>query len=581
MMRRQLLFLLGLFCLVGYGQEQRELRGRVSDGAQPIADVSIRVAGSDTGTFTDENGAYSIAVQARDTVVFSSMGFKTYRFLVEDISRFHNPILLPEIVELDEVVVQNSRRKSQKEMLQEYPYNKNLLQTAFGLIDGETAAGQFRVIPGDQILPIGICILDYMRSRFPGIRVVGDCIRGGNIQIRGGASSITQTVSPIWDVDGMIFREAPIWLPLENIERMAIAYSLAFVAKYGQGSGVIIINTKSYTPKKTKDFDMARLRDNYQKEALPDTDALLSDAPNYYKYLRFSPDLTTARSRFDSLQTKYKGSPYFVLDAYTVFYEGFGDEAFADAIIESHKHLFEANPVHTKALAYLYESQGRLDKAEQAYEQVFWNRPRYAQSYFDMARIKREQKQPRRALALLKQYNHLLDEGKLLRDTTRIEPFLERELNNLLTQNKRDLVSAEAFSDLYVDPDDEARGMTRIVVEWNHADADFELQFVNPGDQYFTWKHSVFEDAEAIMNEKIHGFNSKEFILDKSLPGQWRINVKYLGNRALTPTYLKITTYEDYGTPRQSHEVRVFKLQLKNLNYELLTLNNPALVAAK
>ncbi|WP_088341274.1 carboxypeptidase-like regulatory domain-containing protein [Robiginitalea sediminis] len=578
-MQRWFVLLLLTLPFLALGQ-QRELSGTVTDGRAPIADVTIRVAGTDAGTFTDDQGKYRISVHVRDTVVFSAVGFKTYRYLVEDVSRFHNPVLVPEIIELDEVVVQKRVRKTQEDLRLEYPYNDNLFQTAFGFIDASTMASSVRVIPEEEILPIGICILDFLRNRLPGIRVFGDCYNGGNVTLRGGVSSLTQAVTPVWDVDGMIFRTAPVWIPLENIKRIAIVAGLGFTARYGQAGGVIVINTNTYSPKKTKEFDLARLRNNYLREPVPGSEDLQADLPAYLRKLQTAGSLEEARRRYDSLAPYSGSNPYFLLDAYQVFTTQYPDQKFADAIIEGNINLFNKNAVHLKALAFLYEAQGRLGKAEEAYESVFRLRPRYVQSYLDMARIKEMQGQPLRSLNLLKQYNQLVSDGRLPLDTALVAPFVEREFNNLLTRHKNDLVSAKAFSEVYIDPDEEVRGLTRIVVEWNHADADFELQFVNPADQYYTWKHSVFEDAEAIMQEKIVGFGSREFLLDKSLPGTWRVNAKYLGNRALTPTYLKITRYENYGTSAQEAFISVHKLQLKNLNYELLTLSNPAIFAS-
>ncbi|MDG1573065.1 carboxypeptidase-like regulatory domain-containing protein [Robiginitalea sp. M366] len=561
--------------------QQRELSGTVSDGRLPLADVSIRVAGTDTGTFTNGEGKYRIVVQTRDTLVFSAVGYKTYRYLVEDIARFHNPVLLPEIIELDEVVVQKRIRKTQEDLRLEYPYNNNLFQTAFGFIDASTMANSVRVISEEEILPVGVCILDFLRNRIPGIRVLGDCYGGGTVTLRGGVGSITQTLSPFWDVDGMIFREAPIWIPLDNIKRIAIVAGLGFTARYGQAGGVIVINTRSFSPKKTKEFDLARLRNNYLENPVPTRADLIKDLPGHLSLLQGSKNLQEARVRYDSLNERIKSSPYFVVDAYRVFSEQFEDFTVADALIEEHAQMLADHPVALKALAYYYESQGRLNKAEDAYEAIFRLRPKYLQSYLDMVRIKRMQGEPLRAHMLLQQYRNLVNQEKLPSDTLNASPFLEREINNLYNLHKRELLSAKSYNTVYIDPDDETRGTMRIVVEWNHSDADFELQFVNPSGQYYTWRHSVFEDAEAIMQEKIVGFSSKEFILDRSLPGRWRINVTYLGNKSLTPTYLKITRYEHYGTSRQHMEIEVHRLQVKNLNYELVTLNNPANFASK
>ena len=63
--------------------------------------------------------------------------------------------------------------------------------------------------------------------------------------------------------------------------------------------------------------------------------------------------------------------------------------------------------------------------------------------------------------------------------------------------------------------------------------------------------------------------NTKEYLVDNSLSGLWKVNAKYLGNKSLTPTYLKTTVYHNYGTPAQRKEVQLFKLGLKDVHQEL------------
>jgi hypothetical protein len=57
------------------------------------------------------------------------------------------------------------------------------------------------------------------------------------------------------------------------------------------------------------------------------------------------------------------------------------------------------------------------------------------------------------------------------------------------------------------------------------------------------------------------------------MPGMWQVNAKYLGNKRLTPSYLKGTVYNHYGTAAQRKETKVFKLGLKNVNQELFKVN--------
>jgi hypothetical protein len=53
-----------------------------------------------------------------------------------------------------------------------------------------------------------------------------------------------------------------------------------------------------------------------------------------------------------------------------------------------------------------------------------------------------------------------------------------------------------------------------------------------------------------------------------------RGNVNYLGNKSLTPTYLKVTIYHNFGLASEQKESQVFKLSAKNLNQELTKIKN-------
>jgi hypothetical protein len=84
----------------------------------------------------------------------------------------------------------------------------------------------------------------------------------------------------------------------------------------------------------------------------------------------------------------------------------------------------------------------------------------------------------------------------------------------------------------------------------------------------------MFANADRIKEEKTKGYSCEEYLLDGSLEGTWQVNLKYLGNKSLTPTYLKATLYYNYGTTSQRKETKVFKLQLKNVYQELFKVQN-------
>jgi tetratricopeptide (TPR) repeat protein len=602
-----------LFLLAGpllWGQQDtKTITGRVTDGREPLGDVAITVEGAGNSTFTDSDGAYAIEASTGDVLRFTYQGMKPLRIRVEDVTRVLSPSMVLDVEELDEVVVIGSNRKTQRELEAEYPVNTRLIRTAYGILNADTAPGNIRFMDETEITPVFVCILDLLRNRFAGVRVVGDCTGAGGPSAEGqltniqgvpqrdadsfrefddlgpqrvfirGVSSIFQQRAAIFDVDGQIFTEPPIWLDINQIKRLAILNNFATSTMYGNlgAGGVVVINTLAGSPRSGKLTDQARLRNNYETGKILSGAELEASEPTYFQELRKAPSREAAREVYQSFANRYGSSPFFHLDAYRHFYDQRNDPDFADGILAQKASLFDRNPVLLKALAYTYESQSRHGKAHEAYKTVMKLRPNYGQSYMDLANSYRSLGEYDKAAAQYKRYDYLVAEGMVPADSSAFVPILNREYNNLLFLHRAALVSAEKRPSLYVEEED-FQG-TRVVFEWNDGEAEFDLQFVNPDGQYHLWKHSLAHDAEAIMKEKEIGFNTQEFLVDDSLPGTWQVNVRYLGNKSLTPTYLKVTLYDNYGTTAQRREVRVFKLSLKDVNQRLFTLTKGATVA--
>lgn len=562
-----LLLLLGCLAING----QRIVKGKVSDGKDPIESVNVSIQDKNISTTTDANGAYEIRAETDDIVQFSYTGQKTIRIQIEDVTRILNPILVPDIQELEEVVVEASNRRSQKDLEEDYPYNDRIIRTAFQYLDADRTPGFIQFLNEDEINPVSLCILNVLRSRLAGIRVIGDCSSGGNVYLRS-TGSIANSKPAAFDVDGQIFTEAPIWLSVGNIKRIAILRNFGLTLLYGSAGagGVVVVNTVAGNPRLGGIIDYARLRNNFSDGSELTRDQLAANAPTYFKELKASNSFEQAQSIYESNASKYSGSPYFFLDAYNHFYERWNNTAYADAIIEENFGRFENNAVLLKALAYSYESQKRFEKAKNTFKEVFILRPNYSQSYFDMANAYRNTENITQAAAMYARYDYLLDEGFMQPDTVRFTPIINREFNNLLMLHKDKVVDGKQSKKLFVAEED-FKG-TRLVFEWNDSEAEFELQFVNPMNQYYKWKHNLADHEATIMAEKRHGYACTEYLIDDSLPGIWKVNVNYLGNKSLTPTYLKATIYHDYGSKTQRKEIKVFKLNVKNVNQELFTL---------
>ena len=569
---RFILLSLGFLVMTGLkAQEIRTIKGTVSDGQNPMEDVRIEVQGKETQTFTDAEGKYELQAAVGDMVKYSYTGMKDYIVRVEDVTRYLNMIMIPDVEELAEVTVTGSNRKSQLDLGIEYASNPRIIKTAFGYLDADTAPGKIRMLSEEDIQPIGLCILNVVRNRFAGVWTTGDCQSGGDIIIRGPGSVSNQRVA-VYDVDGLILRDAPIWLDINHIKRIAIVSSVSYSSRYGAlgNGGVVIINTITGNPQDPKIKDQARLRNNYYKGDALSGSAIQNDLPTYLTELNQTTTFDQAREVYNTYEARYQSSPYFFLDAYRHFYDRLGEESFADAVIAENFKRFDDNAVLLKALAYLYQEQGRSRKALDLMKEVFILRPQYSQSYMDLANAYRDARQYDKAARMFFRYKYLLDENFLVTSED-FSKIMQHESDNLLSLHVRDV--GVDIDEILTDPF--VQNTTRVVLEWNDTEAEFELQFVNPEGQYHTWKHTYADNEERLLDEKMKGYAAEEQIIDRALPGQWQINVKYLGNKSLTPTYLKVTTYYNYGERDQQKQVRTFRLYLQGAWQELLTLNNP------
>ncbi|WP_349351103.1 MULTISPECIES: carboxypeptidase-like regulatory domain-containing protein [unclassified Flagellimonas] len=572
------LFLVITTCAFSQTAELKTIRGTITDGTRPIEDVAISIEGSHETIFSNELGNYSIEARTGDILTYSYTGLKTLQIKVEDVTQILNLEMFPDINDLDEVEVTASRRKSQKDLAAEYKTNPRIVKTAYGYLDTETAAGRVNVVRKEDINAIFVCLLDFARVRIPGIVVTGDCTYGGDIYARG-FGSINNSAPVIYDIDGLIFTDTPLWFDINNAERIALIQSLSLTVPYGfvGAGGVMVINTKTGTPAATQVVDQARLRNNYLQRDVLTENQVRQNAPEYLKEFANSSSMAESREIFERYAGSYSNSSYFILDAVQHFSKRWKAYDMADAIVDEHWKRMETNPVLLKTLAYFYEEQGRFDKANDIYKEVFILRPNYVQSYLDMAKSYRTAGQIKQAASIFARYEYLVDEEFLPDGENDFATIFQREYNNLLTLERKAILNDGGEKSLYVAEED--FNGTRLVFEWSDGEAEFDLMFVNPENQYYTWKHSLADNAEEIMNEKNLGYNIKEYLIDGSLPGLWKVNINYKGNKSLTPSYLKATIYTDYGTPNQKMDIKVFRLGLKNVYQELFKINAPSVVS--
>ena len=565
--------LLFLFSQIVVAQEVfKTISGTVGDGRAPLENVNIFVKNTERGVKTDASGKYAIEAKEGETLAYSYVGKKTIEITIEDVTTFLNVTLYDDVEELDEVVVEKRRKKSQRELFLEYNTNKNLIKTNFGILDKERLGYSIKIIDGDDLSLAGIDFLNALQSWLPGITISRSDPTRPIAFLPRRFNSILNRIPAAYELDGVVYSEAPTFIDIASIERIAIIQSASALAKYGSiaAGGLIIINTKlnnssPLEPGTDRPFDQAKLRNNFYSGDLAPYEPPL---PAYLSALEATDAVVNAKKVYIEQKTIYGHFPHFYLDAMSFFLDRFNDRTMFESVSKEVEEKFSLDPTILKALAYKHETIGNFDRANELYKKIFILRPHYPQSYMNLANSYHDAGDTEKAAMLFARYFYLVDEGFFEADETFSE-IIQKDFNGLLKANG---LPISKHRKVIKTQGDDFNG-TRLVFEWNDGEAEFELQFVNPNRQYYTWKHSLVDNPERIAAEKIRGFTCEEHLIyDPS--GIWQVNVKYLGNKSLTPSYLKVTTYFNFGTNAQRKVINEFKLATKNSYQKLFTVNN-------
>ncbi|HEX2967515.1 MAG TPA: SusC/RagA family TonB-linked outer membrane protein [Bacteroidales bacterium] len=250
---KNLFIIICLYTLSGLMLKAQTVTGLVtsSDGTGPLIGVTVSVKGTTSGTLTDINGKYSIAVPENSgTLVFSYVGMKKQEI---DISgrKSIDVILVPDITGLDEVVV-----------------------TALGISREKKSLGYAtQEIRGDKLSQVKTSnFMNTLSGKISGVQVQRNQNMGGstNVIVRG-SKSLVNSNQVLYVVDGVPidntigkysevgvtsnqatagagydYGNAAADIDPESIESINVLKGSAATALYGSraSAGVIMITTK-------------------------------------------------------------------------------------------------------------------------------------------------------------------------------------------------------------------------------------------------------------------------------------------------------------------------------------------------
>jgi hypothetical protein len=545
------LVIAGLFILPKLSTAQQTVSGKVTSLGQALAGVNVSVLNSQSGTVTDAQGGYEIQVESGQVLRFSFVGYRTVDVVVDDMNQTLNINLHEEINKLEEVTVEKQRNTEPGLTPMGKPAK---METNFGTIDLERAGYAVSYVSGEKLNNVHEFVHRALAGKISNFNLVIDI--PPKVILRG-KNSINLDNAAIWEIDGVIYTDNPPLIDVADVKDVFIIKGLAGTVKYGAlgAGGVIVIKTKLgnfKNPSAGTDISTRYTNTNrYQNDALPYA-LYAQNEPFYLKTYDSLNSLAQAAKVFAEAPYNLNNDPQYRLAVAHKMLQRFGSNLTAFDILEDTRNRHPDNPEVLKAIAYLWQSDKDNQASLPVYRKLLALRPDYAQSYRDLAQ----------ALSLNGQYTAAWKaylKHMNLHPPTKpegIDKVVFEEMQNLFVLQPDKLpenASMEEFELKDIQQD------VRLVFEWNVADAEFEIEFVNPNQQVFDFNHTYRDNNPLLIDEKKRGYNMESFYID-TLLGQWQINLTYHGNGKYDPTYLKVTTFYNWSKSNQRQETKVFKL---------------------
>ena len=558
-MKKITLFVFLFLSLTIYAQNiiEKEVSGIVTYDNTPLANVTILIKNSKKGISTNTKGVYKIPAKEGDILQFTHLNMKTIEVLIEDVTSILNIAMKASNNELDEVIITSKKSKEQMGLYAKKP--KKISSGGFN-IDTKRTGYSVGYISGKDLNLSGISIGRALQGKIAGFKLVVDDFGNEYAKLRDTGTLLTVKYA-IWVVDGQVYKYAPP-LPLENIKEVAVLRSLAGVNRFGSEAigGVIIINTIVGSLDPTKDVfskENPYTNKEYYNEDAVTYELLSTPKPDYILELENSSDSNAAFNKYQEFSSKNQNNFGFYLNVANSFKLKYKDFDNYKRVLLDAEEYSKSNPEELKIIAYKYQQEGFYENALSVYKKIIKLRPKHAQSFRDLINVYTELKQYKKALNI---YNYYFKKGFTLEENG-IGEIMIHEAEALTSKISKKNLPVEKTYDI------------RIVFEWSTSEAEFTVEFINPQQQVYKIEHTLSDNSALILDEKLKGYASKEFIIDGNIEGEWLVNLTYYGNKKYAPTYLKTTVYTNWGRTNETKKIAVYTMVLKDQKTQLFKIN--------
>lgn len=537
----------------------QSISGFVLDDQYPLSGVNVLVKNSTRGTTTDKKGFFTIKATTHEIIQFSHLGYRPLKILIEDLNKKLKVQLRAESTVLEEVTI-----KTKTHIVNP----KSFYRIGRAMVNIRRSS----YIKGTELNPSAISLGMALKGKVSGLKMKKNAKGEDIAYLRG--FSINSDVHAIWDVDGIIFQSAPP-IGINEIKSIVILKSLAETVLYGsEGAGGVIIVTTTTGDAYDNLLRNVDSKENphtnknyYNKDAI-----LFKDTKSvnlkYHTELEDAISIGNAFKIYKTLESRFNTSSNFYMDMVSYFDKKYKNKAYTKLILKDLEKFDRNNPETLKSIAYKYQELNLHLDALLIYKKLIKLRPNHAQSYRDLANTYVHLKQYKNAWKI---YTYYLKKGFSL-EKNPIGEMMVSEMKALYLLRKKDANIKDKLDFPNLDVDDTSD--VRIVFEWNTSDAEFSFEFVNQNEQSYVIDHTLYESNDLIIDEKLKGYNSKQYIINPLSTGDWLVNLNYYGNKKNTPTFLKVTTYYNWGRFYQTEKIKVFELELENRKKQLFKINS-------
>ncbi len=529
--------------------------GKIFNVKGPIQGASIKVKNSLIEAKSDFEGFFKIKADVDDVLMINYLGMIEKQLFIEDLSDKY--VLLKTNTQiLDQVTITGSSDLNDE------------VDTGYGKKKKKSLGFSTSTITSEDISPAALTIVDAIRGKFANVQVAydQDGAATGNKQkvyVRGGSLSINNSAAAIFDVEGFIYPDVPDFIDPQQIESITLLRSMSATNRYGsQGrGGGFLVKLKSLARKTKRLLNTLEVKGNDYTEQIYYVD-LDSFIPYYIKDYKNANSITEAKKTFFKLQKNiYELSIPFYIESYNYFKKL--DYNFAVEILKTVSQKAKDNPKALKTIVYKLEESGDYEKAKIIYKRLLNIRPEDEQTYRDLALIYIENKEYELAASM---YNKMLKNKIPNVNVLGLQETIVNEASHLYWTKADKLILTDfplkTLKTFIPENDWKNFGYDyRIVFDWNDPAVEFNIQFVDPKNKYFNWSHTIIDDKEILEDELNYGYNTEEFIIEKSDKGDWIINIEnYSIEDNNNPTYIKYTVYKNYGRPNEIRKVELLDL---------------------